>query len=389
MSTADGTRVLHLCSDFARQSIYNNLVAQLDRAGVSQLVYVPVRTAAEIGVNATTDLPRTQYRYAHVLRPLHRVFFGAKVRRVLRDLQGQVNLATFDVVHAHFLYSDGAVALRIKQQFGTPYVVAVRNTDVNAFMRLRPDLLPLCCEILRQARSVVFITPAYVDRVLQRLPPTLRQELPRNVSVIPNGLPQFWLDHPPPAAMAEREPLKLLYVGDFSRNKNIANAMRATALLRARRQVELTLVGAGGDGEAEVASLLASGQFPFVRRLGRIADPQQLLAAYREHDVFVMPSILETFGVAYLEALSQGLPIVHTRGQGVDGYFGPGTVAEPVDPGDPADIAAAIERLAGRLSAVRSACVERAGSFAWSSIARTYLDLYGSGPVRPGSERVQ
>ena len=39
-----------------------------------------------------------------------------------------------------------------------------------------------------------------------------------------------------------------------------------------------------------------------------------------------MPSRYETFGLVYGEAMSQGLPIIYSKGQGVDGYFKEGTV---------------------------------------------------------------
>jgi glycosyltransferase involved in cell wall biosynthesis len=111
-----------------------------------------------------------------------------------------------------------------------------------------------------------------------------------------------------------------------------------------------------------------------------------LAAIYRAHDIFVMPSFRETFGVAYIEALSQGLPIVFTRGQGVDGYFEPGTVGEAVNPHDAEALKAAILGLAERLDERRSLCVAAAKAFDWQRIAREYVELYqagSTGTMRP------
>ena len=47
--------------------------------------------------------------------------------------------------------------------------------------------------------------------------------------------------------------------------------------------------------------------------------------------IFILPSIHETFGLVYAEALSQGLPIIYTRGQGFDGHFEEGEVGYSVD----------------------------------------------------------
>ena len=179
--------------------------------------------------------------------------------------------------------------------------------------------------------------------------------------------------------MAERiRPLRLLYVGDFSRNKNLLNTLRAVARLAADRAVQLTLVGGGGDGEREVLHALESGAYPFANCLGRISDLDELRAIYRDHDIFVMPSFTETFGVAYIEALSQGLPVIHSRGQGVDGLFADDTVSEAIDPHDPEDIAAKIAALAERREQVRETCIRVAQPFDWKVIAERYAELYRS-----------
>lgn len=371
-------RVLHLCSDYAKQHVYRELVSHLDALAIVQFVYVPVRSRAELGVNKDDSLRGATFRFSYVLRPWHRLLFRTKVRTVLGDLLTHVDPAAIDLVHAHFLYSDGAVALNLNERYGLPYVVTVRNTDVNVFMRFRPDLERLCWRIIERARHVVFITPAYLDLVLERAPQAVRDRLRRTARVVPNGVASYWIRHPPSPRPAREggRPLRLLYVGDFSKNKNLITTIRAAEGLNARSPTLLTLVGGGGDGEADVAALLATGGYPFVTRLPRVEERDELAEIYREHDILVMPSFRETFGVAYIEALSQGLPIVHTRGQGVDGYFPRQTVAEPADAGDVLSVRNAVSALAARLDAVRPQCVEAARAFAWPLIAQKYADLY-------------
>lgn len=375
--TSRANRVMHLCGDFAKQQIYTQLVAHLAGTGVHQVVYAAVRTAGEAAWRPAelTDVP---CHFRHILRGRHRIFFRSKVRRVARDLAAQVDVSEIMLTHAHFLYSDGAVALAMKQRFGLPFVVAVRNTDINAFMRYRPDLSRVRDRVLEEAARVIFLGHAYERRLGERLDADLRSRVQAKTVIIPNGVHHDWLASPPALTRPERSELSLLYVGDFSRNKNVPALLAAAEILRRSRKLRLTLVGGGGDGAQEVERLLASGTYPFATHVGRVNDPTALRAIYRDHDVFVMVSIHETFGVVYAEALSQGLPIVHSSGQGVDGYFPPSTVAEAADPRDPADIAARIEAAAERLPAVRQKCVLEAGRFNWNLIARTYADLYAA-----------
>jgi glycosyltransferase involved in cell wall biosynthesis len=371
--------VFHICSDYAKQAVYPQLLRSISACGVRQFMYVPVRTAAELGVGLIADVSTLAFRFEHLLKPYHKLLFRTKVRRVLADVLSATPVRDHQLVHAHFLYSDGAVALALKRSIGTRYLVAVRNADVNAFMRYRPDLARTRDEILLGASRVVFLSPAYREAVLRRLPLGVRGLVERKALTVPNGIAGGWLDPATPAPEPQAHPdgpLRLLYVGDFTPNKNIAGIVDALRLIRAERPATLTVVGGGGDDRDRVHRLLARGAESGITNLGRVEDAVRLKALYRTHDVFVMPSFRETFGVAYIEALSQGVPIVHSRGQGVDGYFEPGTVSEGVDPADPRSIAEGIRRVAGRLPDVRAACRREAGRFAWSEIGLTYRNTY-------------
>jgi glycosyltransferase involved in cell wall biosynthesis len=295
---------------------------------------------------------------------------------ICSELLNCVDPEQFDVVHAHTLYSDGAAALRLKLQFGLPYVVAVRDTDLNVFMRFRPDLRWLMHSVLRNAAQLVFLSPTYREQFLSRLSEELRAHTADKTRVLGNGLGSFWFERGPTRRPDSNAPRRLLYVGDFSKRKNVQTLLRAVDRLRKRLPVELTLVGGGGNRDAQVRQSLERGEYPFAKFVCRIDDRKDLREIYRAHDIFVMPSLTETFGVVYLEALSQGLPVVHSRKQGLDGFFGQSRVSEAVDPRDIDDIARGIERLHERREEVGAACVAEARQFSWERIAEQYDELY-------------
>jgi len=370
-------KVLHLCSDFANKNIYKQLVTHLEEINISQVVYSAVRTEAEAKWKSKKQSD-TEYCLRYILRPYHRLFFRAKIRKVSQDLYEYIDLSNIGLVHAHFLYSDGAVALQLKKKLSIPYIVAVRNTDINIFRRYRPDLTCISNEVLRNASRVVFISPAYRNQFLSSLRPNMRIPIEQKAVVVPNGLESNWLTFAPPAYKSYGDLLRIIYVGDFNKNKNIPGILQAISILAVKQNVNLTLVGGGGNGEREVKKLLSSGKYNFVRYLGKIENGPKLRAIYREHDLFIMPSFRETFGVVYIEALSQGLPIIYSHGQAVDGYFPQGTISEDVDPRSPVDIANKIQILANRRKHITQKCVVEAKKFAWSQIAKTYKKIYAS-----------
>jgi glycosyltransferase involved in cell wall biosynthesis len=373
--------VFHLCSDYARQSLYPQLLSAIAAPGVRQFMYVPVRSAGEIDVGRIDDDPSIGFRFEHLLRPHHKLMFRTKIRRVLGDVLVSTPVREFRLLHAHFLYSDGAVALALHRQLDLPYIVAVRNGDVNAFMRLRPDLAGIRNDVLRHASRVVFLSPAYAEAVGRRLPVALRSLVADKAITVPNGLAPEWLQEPGAVAVTPNEPgaaLRLLYVGDFTPNKNIAGIVAALDLLRAQRPTTLSVVGGGGDVRGRVQAMLDARASSGVSYLGRISDRVRLRALYCTHDVLVMPSFRETFGLTYIEALSQGMPVVHSRGQGIDGYFTAGTVAAAVDPADARSIARGVLEVSARLPAVRDTCRFAVRPFDWRHIGQTYRDTYRS-----------
>lgn len=370
--------VLHVCSNYPHQELYMNLVRALDKLGIRQTIYIPTRSPRELGLNELKTINNGRYVYSHILESYHRVLFRRKISAITHDIIEKVDILNADVVHAHSLFSDGAVALNLFKKFHVPYTVAVRNTDLNYFLKYRLDLKKIYLDILRHAYRVVFINPRYQDKLLRYISSSLGDSFKKKFLVIPNGVSDFWLQNRPLQTGGQGACSRILYVGDFSKNKNIPGVVKASRLLQKHRDVSLSLVGSGGSDESVVDSMLRSRDYSFARRLGRVYSRGQLLSIYREHDLLVVPSFHETFGLVYIEALSQGLPIVYSHGEGVDGYFRGNNVGLACDPRDVEDIKKKMEIILNDLDAFREQCVEEAGKFNWSDIALQYSDIYKS-----------
>jgi glycosyltransferase involved in cell wall biosynthesis len=377
-STKPGRSILHICSDFPNQRLYPQLMASIAAAGERQFVFSAVRSDAEVQRQPPNGCLQIDYSFQNIILKRHRFLFRTKINTARKALLKVVDVRKFDLVHAHFLYSDGALALQLKQHFGMPFITAVRDTDLNLFMKLRPDLWLIAKKVLEEASAVVFLSPAYRSAALARFGSALATCVRQKTLVIPNGLSAPWLCTQPPDDAQLTDDVRVLYVGEFSRRKNVASVIRAVESLRLRMKVELTIVGGGGDFEQAIEAMLTLPQYSFVKRLQPIRDTEQLRAIYQSHTIFAMPSFTETFGIVYLEALSQGLPIIYSRGQGVDGYFAPETVSEGVDPNSVASLADAIVRLARRRGSIGPLCISEAHRFSWDSIGQRYARLYRS-----------
>src|SRR5699024_474986 len=362
--------ILHISNDFPNSSLYKQLVMHLDKLGLEQTIYSAVRSEQEASYNPE-ELAHIEYHIKNILSLHDQLLFRLKIRKIFKDLCQYINVGDLKLVHAHTLYSDGAVALKIKQEYGIPYVVAIRNTGVNIFQKYRPDLRYRKDKILREASKVIFITPAYHDRLLSKLDENLKRDVKEKLITIPNGIDSFFLEHSGENDK-DNSSLKVLYVGKFIKRKNIKSLIKAVELLRNKKPVKLTLVGGSDDDKAKIKKMLSSDKYAWVDYLGQINSVNELRQIYASHDIFAMTSYNETFGLVYTEALSQGVPILLTKGEGVDGYFEKEDVSETVkDPYDVKEIAQKIGLLADRLdNKLKKRCIASAKIFDWSRISQ-------------------
>lgn len=91
-----------------------------------------------------------------------------------------------------------------------------------------------------------------------------------------------------------------------------------------------------------------------------------------------MPSFYESFGLVYAEAMSQGLPVVYTRGQGFDQWFPDGEVGWSVDPNRPNEIVNAILKITEDYKRYKENALRGSNRFNWTRIVVEYLEIYKS-----------
>ncbi|RKR07183.1 glycosyltransferase involved in cell wall biosynthesis [Maribacter vaceletii] len=365
---------LHICNDFSYSKVHRNLYVKLDKLNITQTVYNPIRKNSDTKSN-TIDYIEKQAKTINStpLKKMHRYFFRKKIIFLFNDLNNKINLNNIDLVHATTLFSDGAVALKIHNKYNKPFIVAVRGTDLSVFLRLRPDLVFIVREILEKASKIVFMSNSIQDNFLNHyLIKHKKNSIEKKSIIIYNGIDNFWIKNQ--TTIKKEKPFKVTYVGRFLPTKNIPNLINAMLMLKKEGvKCELNIIGNQGEDENKV-KLLAKENNNWINFIGPIKEKSKLLQLYRENHIFAMPSTSETFGLVYIEALSQGLPVLYNIGQGIDGVFNT-LIGEKCNGNSVSDIKESLKNIINNYQKYNISTIDF-NTFNWDKIARRYKNIY-------------
>jgi glycosyltransferase involved in cell wall biosynthesis len=177
--------------------------------------------------------------------------------------------------------------------------------------------------------------------------------------------------------------VKILSVGRLHEQKNIASALSAIAIIRKQKpeiKMQYIIAGSGAQDAPLRALTNKLGLENTVNFLGNRTDVPDLLA---EADIFLMPSLWEGFGLAAVEAMNAGLPIVASNVDGLSEVINSQGVTAGIliDPEDTLTIGHALIKLIEQpklRSALGRIGFERAQHFSESRMCQGYSELYKS-----------
>jgi len=320
-------KVLYIAEDYLNTQVHHHLCEACGKQGIDIELFVLDRYNS----NFNQKTAHKKLHYTPVITPWQGALwrykwnFFYKIDQKYEALKQAVALDEIEMTCAATLFSEGAVAYRLYKEYAIPYVVMVRNTDYNFYFKKMVHLWPMGKKILHHAQKVIFIAPYYLQATLTLpLLRNLKNEIEQKAILISNGIDHFWVDNRWERPICPN-PHKILFVGNFNKIKNVPVLIKACALLKSQYpDLELHIAGGGGADSRRVEALIS--KYPWIIFHGRIESQKQLKELYRSADIYAMPSH-ETFGLVYVEALTQCMPIIYGKSSGFDlryeeGYVG-------------------------------------------------------------------
>ncbi|TMC60099.1 MAG: glycosyltransferase family 4 protein, partial [Chloroflexi bacterium] len=303
-------------------------------------------------------------------------------RRVLRH----VPRLGLDVVHTHSPFTAQWLALQATWRARVP-LVSTYHTLLPAYVKtvkllgrfvVPPGLAEAYSAWTCNACDHVIAPSAKTKALLEQF------GVRRPISVIANGIELARFQGGARGYLRDRWGLRptdriLLSVGRLTPEKNVGFLLAMLARLSPRAaNVYLVLVGEGFLRK----SLECDAQRLGIRRqvifCGAVPHAE-MSQVYADADVYLTASLSETFGLATLEALASGLPIVGVRDASLDGMLVDGANGFAVEP-DAGAIAARLEQVLGDpslLAQMRARSGEIALNFSVQAQAQQLLNLYG------------
>ncbi|MEP6714280.1 MAG: glycosyltransferase [Terriglobia bacterium] len=264
-------------------------------------------------------------------------FYYAAIRRLADRIRKNF---PYDLIHAHFTYPDGAVAVHLGKRYGIP-VVITEHIPWGVWDGL-PRVKKKASWAVRECQahlSVSHSVRASVEECVGRLP---------NLHVVPNGVDGDLFRLPQPGKV--RKPGQLLFVGAVRPVKGADILLKAIRLLLDRGQrVSLVIAGEPYYDKYRqeetrlrqmVTDLRLENHVSFVGK----KMPGEVAQLMGESAVLVLPSRIESFGMVLVEALACGTPVVATRCGGPEDIVNDRVgVLVPIE--DPEAMASGIEQV--------------------------------------------
>lgn len=264
---------------------------------------------------------------------------------------------------------------------GVPYVVALRGVaaDEAPHDRGRARLerrVAAWLERRNAGRADLVTTPsAYSARVAVRA-----YGIPEaRVAVVPEGIDvELWdalRTDPPPRS--DPRPTVLSVARQYRRKNTRALLDALPRVIEAVPDARCRIVGGGPELPALRDRARSLGLGERVELLGAVPDDGRVRAEYLQADCFCLPTLQESFGIVFLEAMAAGLPVVASDRAAVPEVVPHGEAGLLVDPDDPRALAGALVRVLsdpGLRERMGRAGVERARGRTREATARRFLD---------------
>ncbi len=243
------------------------------------------------------------------------------------------------IIHTHFTWPSGWVAMKVGTAHAIP-VILTEHASYFANLLTSPTQKNLIHETLGRVNHIIAVSPALKEQI-QHFYPHKPIEVIGNITETDFFVPLAEHEH---AQSTDQQAMRFLTIGSLIERKGIHLLLQAAHMLmqHGRTAFELLIGGDGPERTRLEAMAHAYGLSERCRFLGMLTK-HEVKYHMQRCDVFVLPSLHETFGVVLTEAMACGKPVIATRCGGPEFVVTPET-GILINVADPAALADTMDR---------------------------------------------
>ena len=282
-----------------------------------------------------------------------------------------------DILHVHYAIPHASSAYMAKQILATegihiPFITTLHGTDITLVGR-DPSFIPVVTFCINQSDAVTTVSESLKRDTLEHF------KITRSIDVIPNFIvSDDVLPTPNQETRRHYAPDSeaiLCHVSNFRKVKRVEDVIRIFEKVNAQSPSRLLMVG---DGPERYGCEQLSRDLKLCDRiffLGKLRDTRQVLEL---SDVFLLPSENESFGLAALEAMAVGVPVISSNTGGIPEVNTHGFSGFLSNVGDVDDMASNALQLLDPTTKhdFKLHALERAKDFAMDNIVPMYEGIY-------------
>ena len=306
--------------------------------------------------------------------------------QALLEFQRETGL-TYQAVHSHYWLS-GWVGQQMAIEWRVPHILTFHTLSLIKLQSRAGESEPATRqqveqELMASADHIVAFSPHERDAMVR-----LYQADATRIGLIPCGVDLSLFRPLDQQEVREKLGLNgekvLLYVGRIEPLKGLELLLHTAAQLQTFEQIRVLVVGGGAGRDQEIdrlremaKSLNVDEVFDFIGRV----DQQDLPLYYNAADVCVVPSFYESFGLAALESMACGTPVVATRAGGLSTIIQHGRTGYLKAWRCPEAFASSLEMIISSRNLQHSmglAARRRAEGLSWDNVAGQIAGVYDS-----------
>jgi glycosyltransferase involved in cell wall biosynthesis len=274
----------------------------------------------------------------------------------------------FKTIHAHWIIPQGFIAVLLKKIINTKVIVSVHGSDIST---LNGGIFKQAKKFTLKNADIVTVNSSNTGKLCAKLHQ-------RDYVIIPMGIDTTYFKKRP--TNPNNKIIKLVFVGRFTEEKGIDNLVNILNNLKQKTKFKINIIGDGEKKSTIEAFIKNNNLSDSVTLLGWLPKEQLINSLYKS-DIFLSTSNREAQGIAIIEALSCGLPVISTNVGGVsdavkDGFNGflinKGNVDNFVDK---INILNENRSLLNELSI--NASVNLNDKYSWGNIGKKFEELLG------------